>query len=173
MTIAEQPADDGYRQTRIHFGKNRGLMLSELTPQQVHWYESDWMPKKEVNGPTSVEDLALINAFKAYRQAGGSKAGDPAPTASVGSSRAAKQLTARKPAWNKPEGSTGRPSRWGPGHGNAAYGFKDRRRRFSVSTAEKLCHGGERVYESAKRDPCGTRDLLFRPPSKKCRVCTL
>ena len=25
------------------------------------------MPKKEVNGPTSVEDLALMNALKAYR----------------------------------------------------------------------------------------------------------
>ena len=49
-----------FRETRIHFGKNRGLMLSELTPQQVHWYETDWMPKKEVNGPTSVEDLALM-----------------------------------------------------------------------------------------------------------------
>ncbi len=56
-----------FRETRIHFGKNRGLMLSELTPQQVHWYESDWMPKKEVNGPTSVEDLALMQALKAYR----------------------------------------------------------------------------------------------------------
>ena len=56
-----------FRETRIHFGKNRGLMLSELTPQQVHWYETDWMAKKEVNGPTSVEDLALINALKAYR----------------------------------------------------------------------------------------------------------
>ncbi len=55
-----------FRETRIHFGKNRGLMLSELSPQQVHWYENDWMPKKEVNGPTSVEDLALINALKAY-----------------------------------------------------------------------------------------------------------
>ncbi len=56
-----------FRETRIHFGKNRGLMLSELSPQQVHWYETDWMPKKEVNGPTSVEDLALIDALKAYR----------------------------------------------------------------------------------------------------------
>ncbi len=56
-----------FREVRIHFGKNRGLMLSELTPQQVHWYETDWMPKKEVNGPTSVEDLALIQALKAYR----------------------------------------------------------------------------------------------------------
>ena len=63
--VTERPTD--FRETRIHFGKNRGLMLSELTPQQVHWYESDWMPKKEVNGPTSVEDLALIQALKAYR----------------------------------------------------------------------------------------------------------
>ena len=60
-------AHGDFRETRIHFGKNRGLMLSELTPQQVHWYETDWMPKKEVNGPTSVEDMALINALKAYR----------------------------------------------------------------------------------------------------------
>lgn len=60
-------ANGDFRETRIHFGKNRGLMLSELSPQQVHWYETDWMPKKEVNGPTSVEDLALIDALKAYR----------------------------------------------------------------------------------------------------------
>ncbi len=65
---APTPQSNGdFRETRIHFGKNRGLMLSELSPQQVHWYETDWMPKKEVNGPTSVEDLALIDALKAYR----------------------------------------------------------------------------------------------------------
>ena len=62
-----EPAGNDFRETRVHFGKNRGLMLSELTPQQVHWYETDWMPKKEVNGPTSVEDLALMNALKTYR----------------------------------------------------------------------------------------------------------
>lgn len=59
-----EPID--FRETRIHFGKNRGLTLGELSPQQVHWYEHDWMPKKEVNGPTTVEDLALMNALKAY-----------------------------------------------------------------------------------------------------------
>ena len=63
---AAAAADVDFRETRIHFGKNRGLMLSELSPQQVHWYEHDWMPKKEVNGPTSVEDVALITALKAY-----------------------------------------------------------------------------------------------------------
>ncbi len=77
------PSND-FRETRIHFGKNRGLMLSELTPQQVHWYETDWMPKKEVNGPTSVEDMALINALKAYRdwRGGGGKAAAGAPARS-------------------------------------------------------------------------------------------
>jgi hypothetical protein len=68
---AEAPAVD-FRTTRIHFGKNRGLTLAELNQQQIHWYETDWMPKKENNGPTSVEDLALINALKAYRQWRGS-----------------------------------------------------------------------------------------------------
>ena len=70
-----------FRETRIHFGKNRGLMLSELSPQQVHWYETDWMPKKEVNGPTSVEDLALIDALKSYRNWRSDHHGASAPVA--------------------------------------------------------------------------------------------
>ena len=71
--LAPLPADTAattggdFRETRIPFGKNRGLMLSELSPQQVHWYETDWMPKKVVNGPASAEDWALIAALKAYR----------------------------------------------------------------------------------------------------------
>ena len=94
--VAEEAEDEpvqaphgDFRETRIHFGKNRGLMLSELSPQQVHWYEHDWMPKKEVIGPTSVEDLALINALKAYSawRSGGVSAGEqekakPAPARS-------------------------------------------------------------------------------------------
>ena len=76
-------ANTDFRETRIHFGKNRGLMLSELSPQQVHWYETDWMPKKEVNGPTSVEDLALIDALKSYRNWRSDHHGASAPVASV------------------------------------------------------------------------------------------
>jgi len=54
---------------RVHFGKNRGLMLSELSPQQLHWYVTDWMPKKEANGGgESREDAALIAACKAVPQ---------------------------------------------------------------------------------------------------------
>ena len=83
--VSEAAPDVDFRETRIHFGKNRGLMLSELSPQQVHWYEHDWMPKKEVNGPTSVEDLALINALTAYSawRSGGVRAGQPEQVKSV------------------------------------------------------------------------------------------
>ena len=26
------------------------MTLADLTPQQLHWYEAEWMPKKEANG---------------------------------------------------------------------------------------------------------------------------
>ena len=57
-----------FRQTQIHFGKNRGMTLADLTPQQLHWYEAEWMPKKEANGATDDGDRALIAGLKAYRQ---------------------------------------------------------------------------------------------------------
>lgn len=56
-----------FRFTRVHFGKNRGLALSELTPQQIHWYEEEWMPKKEAQGARDEGDRALIGGLKAYR----------------------------------------------------------------------------------------------------------
>ena len=57
-----------FRQTQIHFGKNRGMTLADLTPQQLHWYEAEWLPKKESNGAGSDGDRALILGLKAYRQ---------------------------------------------------------------------------------------------------------
>ncbi len=57
-----------FREARIHFGKNRGLTLSELTPNQVHWYETEWMPKKETSGMVGQDDVALMEALKAYRR---------------------------------------------------------------------------------------------------------
>ena len=55
-------------QTQIHFGKNRGTTLADLTPQQVHWHEAEWMVKKETNGASSDSDRTLIAGLKAYRQ---------------------------------------------------------------------------------------------------------
>ncbi len=42
--------------------------MADLTPQQLHWYEAEWMPKKESNGVGGDGDRALIAGLKAYRQ---------------------------------------------------------------------------------------------------------
>ena len=64
--ISDTPALD-FRHTEIHFGKNRGLTLAELTPQQIHWYETEWMPKKETEGLGGERDKTLVAGLKAYR----------------------------------------------------------------------------------------------------------
>lgn len=63
---AASPVD--FRFTEIHFGKNKGLILAELSPQQLHWYEKEWMPKKEAHTRVAPADLALIRGLKAYRE---------------------------------------------------------------------------------------------------------
>ena len=63
---SEVPATD-FRHTPIHFGKNRGLTLADLSPQQIHWYEAEWLPKKEVEGLRNDGDRALVTGLKAYR----------------------------------------------------------------------------------------------------------
>ena len=68
ITRTAQSEAVDFRQTRIHFGKNRGTTLADLTPQQIHWYEEEWMPKKETNGANGDGDGALIAGLKAYRQ---------------------------------------------------------------------------------------------------------
>ena len=60
-----EPAD--FRATEVHFGKNRGLKLADLSPQQIHWYEKEWLPKKEGQSKFSDADLALIRGLRAYR----------------------------------------------------------------------------------------------------------
>ena len=56
-----------FRHTPIHFGKNRGLTLADLSPQQIHWYEVEWMPKKETQGAGNEGDHSLVAGLKAYR----------------------------------------------------------------------------------------------------------
>ncbi len=57
-----------FRNTSIHFGKNRGLTLADLAPQQLHWYEAEWMPKKAAQGNAGEGDRALMAGLKAYRE---------------------------------------------------------------------------------------------------------
>ncbi len=63
---SEIPAMD-FRQTPIHFGKNCGLVLADLSPQQIHWYEKEWLPKKEAEGLRNEGDKRLVAGLKAYR----------------------------------------------------------------------------------------------------------
>lgn len=57
-----------FRNTPIHFGKNRGLTFADLTPQQLHWYETEWMPKKTAQRNAGEGDRALMAGLKAYRE---------------------------------------------------------------------------------------------------------
>ena len=57
-----------FRHVPVHFGKNRGLTLADLTPQQLHWYETEWMPKKMPQGNVDAGDRALMGALQAYRE---------------------------------------------------------------------------------------------------------
>ena len=63
--MENEPTD--FRVTEIHFGKNRGMTLADLSPQQIHWYEKEWLPKKEGQSRFSDADLALIHGLRAYR----------------------------------------------------------------------------------------------------------
>ena len=62
----ETPAVE-FRHTPIHFGKNRGLTRADLSPQQIHWYETEWMLKKEVEGLRGEGDETLVAGLRAYR----------------------------------------------------------------------------------------------------------
>ena len=60
-------ASQDFRSTPIHFGKNRGLTLADLAPQQLHWYEAEWMPKKAAQPTRNEGDETLMAGLKAYR----------------------------------------------------------------------------------------------------------
>ncbi len=68
VEVPTQAEAVSFRQTTIHFGKNRGTTLADLTPQQLHWYEAEWLPKKEAQGVRDEGDRTLIQGLKAYRE---------------------------------------------------------------------------------------------------------
>ena len=94
-------ANANFRETQVHFGKNRGLTLADLTPQQLHWYETEWMPKKETQGNVSDGDRTLMAGLKAYRewreaekQAGTRAAATPRPKRRRAATRSAETAQA-------------------------------------------------------------------------------
>ncbi len=68
VEVPTQTEAVSFRQTTVHFGKNRGMTLADLTPQQLHWYEAEWLPKKEAQGVRDEGDRTLIQGLKAYRE---------------------------------------------------------------------------------------------------------
>ena len=56
----------------LHFSKNKGKRLAELSQKQLHWYAHDWADKKlaEVAEGKEIrkDDAALIKALMEYRR---------------------------------------------------------------------------------------------------------
>ncbi len=59
-----------WRTVPVHFGKNKGTALGDLTPQQLHWYAHDWLDAK-LSAPAespSKDDKILVGALVTYRR---------------------------------------------------------------------------------------------------------
>lgn len=51
-----------WRDVAIHFGKNRGIMLSDLSDDQISWYHEGWTPKPYGKATDISEDDKLLKA---------------------------------------------------------------------------------------------------------------
>ncbi len=51
----------------MHFGKNQGKRLGDLTPRQLGWYVENWAPNPEYE--SSADDIALQRALQEYKGA--------------------------------------------------------------------------------------------------------
>jgi hypothetical protein len=67
---AQAPVEeiDDWRGVEIHFGKNKGKQLRELSDKQLSWYQTKWDPKKDKDGnehnhPVSAQDALLRQAL--------------------------------------------------------------------------------------------------------------
>lgn len=49
-------------EVKVHVGKFKGILLSELTPDAVRGLAEHWMPKAKVNSGKTPEDIVLIAA---------------------------------------------------------------------------------------------------------------
>jgi hypothetical protein len=58
----QQPELGGWQDVVIHFGKNKGIRLGDLEPQQLRWYQKEWQPRP-FRGRISDQDQALRNAL--------------------------------------------------------------------------------------------------------------
>lgn len=62
------PAGAGWRDIQVHFGKNKGKSLGELSDNTISWYAEKWTPKPYGNNPDiSDQDKALVAAIDAWK----------------------------------------------------------------------------------------------------------
>ena len=61
---------DSWESVQVHFGKNAGVPLGELKPNQLEWYQTKWSS----NDPSD-EDKILRKALDKSMKKGGSKDG--------------------------------------------------------------------------------------------------
>ena len=58
----EAAEPQGWQDVVIHFGKNKGIRLGDLEPQQLRWYQKEWQPRP-FRGRISDQDTALRAAL--------------------------------------------------------------------------------------------------------------
>jgi hypothetical protein len=58
----EAAEPQGWQDSVIHFGKNKGVRLGDLEPQQLRWYQKEWQPRP-FRGRISDQDQSLRAAL--------------------------------------------------------------------------------------------------------------
>ena len=61
---------DSWEEVQVHFGKNAGVPLGDLKPNQLEWYQTKWTS----NDPSD-EDKILRKALDKSMKKGGTKDG--------------------------------------------------------------------------------------------------
>ena len=54
--------------TKIHFGKNEGTSIRELTEKQLLWYKNEWDPTSKGKYPIKEQDQILKNSLNKYSE---------------------------------------------------------------------------------------------------------
>lgn len=95
---SDEPGDGGspgtadWTKVPIHFGKNNGILLGDLPPNTLKWYQEQWQPKP-YKGEISPTDKALRAALDASM--GGDAQADAPDDANEGSQSVQSLLAAR------------------------------------------------------------------------------
>jgi hypothetical protein len=69
LVDAEQPYSPlkKWQDVEIHFGKNKGVKLGDLSRQSLKWYRDEWEPRPKDDGTLWDSDVRLADALKLYK----------------------------------------------------------------------------------------------------------